>query len=295
MRDYTANILKVAVPKKRRGEPDALLTGMEQSQLRGINGSLGWLASQGRPDLAFAVSLRRGKSTDGTVQDLIDANKVVGMAQQGKDFQLTFPAMDLSDVCLVVCSDASFANMPGGKSQSGGLVLLAEGKVGRGEKGKFSLLDWRSSRQKRACRSTFGAQTLAMSDVTDRGDYIRGLWHEIIFDADPREAEEIGLSMRWVTDCKDLYDCLVKDGALNTREHRLALEVVILRELLQRPKDELHWVATDQMLADSLTKSMSSEYLLERLQQSEWCLKDAPEVAKRRQAQARAERASVRR
>lgn len=294
MRDYTVNVQKVVVAKARRRDMDAPLTGIEQSQLRGINGALGWLSSQGRPDLSFAVSLSQGKLSKPVVRDLVEANRVVQLAQQGSDFQLVFPPLDLEDACLVVCSDASFANMPGGKSQSGGLVLLAEGKVGRGEKGKIALMDWRSSRQKRACRSTFGAETLAMSDVTDRGDFVRGLWYELMVGGDPREAEETGLEMHWVTDCKDLYDCLSKDGALNTREHRLALEVVILKELLRRPKDFLHWVATDQMLADSLTKDMSSEYLLERLKESEWCLKDAPEVAKRRQARERAERAAAR-
>ena len=151
----------------------------------------------------------------------------------------------------------------------------------------FALLDWRSGRQKRACRSTFGAETLALSDTADRGDFVRGLLHEILAGGDPRKSEEEGLPLRWVTDAKDVFDTLTRQGGHSTTEHRLALETGILRELLQRHDCSVHWIGTDQMLADCLTKDMSADYLSARLRDCRWSFTDHPQVAKSRQAASR--------
>ena len=83
-------------------------------------------------------------------------------------------------------------------------------------------------------------------------------------------------------------EILSRDGTPANAEHRLALELVILRELRLRPHHVLHWIATDQMLADPLTKSFTTPtYLLERLREGRWCLTDNPKVAKHRQQERR--------
>ena len=95
--------------------------------------------------------------------------------------------------------------------------------------------------------------------------------------------------MHWCTDAKDLYDSLVQEGQTSSAEHRLALELVILRELLARPGVAVHWVPTDQMLADPLTKtSADPTYLRDRLRDCLWSYKDDPAVAKDRQAKKKA-------
>ena len=101
---------------------------------------------------------------------------------------------------------------------------------------------------------------------------------------DPRKSEDHGLPLRWVVDAKDLYDTLTRAGSHSTTEYRLALETGILRELLQRHDVSIHWIGTDQMMADCLTKDMPPEYLVSRLQDCRWSLTDRPEVAKKRQA-----------
>ena len=76
--------------------------------------------------------------------------------------------------------------------------------------------------------------------------------------------------MRWCTDSRDLYHSLHKDGAVSTAEKRLALDALVLRELLERDRDQCHWASTLQMLADPLTKSMPADYLLERINTGTW-------------------------
>ena len=219
-----------------------------------------------------------------TVASLIEANRVVKQAKARAGLSLRYTSFPLEGAGLICVSDASFANMPGGKSQSGTLILLGDRDLAQGRIGRFALLDWRSGRQKRACRSAFGAETLALSDSADRGDFMRGLLHEVLVGGDPRKSEDHGLPLRWVVDAKDLFDTLTRAGSHSTTEYRLALETGILRELLQRHDVSIHWIGTDQMMADCLTKDMPPEYLVSRLQDCRWSLTDNPTIAKRRQA-----------
>ena len=289
MPSYSNQLAKISIPRHRRADDTSKLTTTEHTQYRGILGMLAWLATQTGPDLCFSVSKAQGAAASPTIGDLKEANNLVDQAQAHSEFFLTIPSIDPFSACLCCVSDASFANMPGGKSQSGTLVLLGDSEVGQGRTGAIAPLDWRSGRQKRAVRSTYGAETLALSDSVDRGDYLRGLWHDILFGVDPRLSEVDGLPMRWITDCRDLYDHLSRDGVASTAEARLALEICILKELLQRPHHELRWIGTDQMLSDCLTKSsIEGAYLRERLQAGTWCYTDTPELARQRKASAKA-------
>ena len=191
---------------------------------------------------------------------------------------LKFPSFQ--PTCVIAISDASFANMQGGRSQSGHFLLLCDARIDRGETGQFSVIQWRSGRQRRVARSTFGAETLALADAVDGGDFLRGAFHELLTGGDPREGLRSGLNMHWCTDSHDLFDSLHKDGTVSTAERRLALDVLVLKELLERDRDQLHWVSTLQMLADPLTKSMPADYLLSRLRDCTWSFASDPALQK---------------
>ena len=58
-----------------------------------------------------------------------------------------------------------------------------------------------------------------------------------------------------VTDCKSLYDHLVSVSAPTAvDDRRTSIDIVIIRQSLQRTKASIRWVPTNRMLADSLTK-----------------------------------------
>ena len=74
------------VNRERRRDPASPLLPHEVKQLKGILGSLQWLAGQTRFDLGFAVSsLQSEKPTIGT---LLRANKCVVEAKRNGDFAL---------------------------------------------------------------------------------------------------------------------------------------------------------------------------------------------------------------
>ena len=66
------------------------------------------------------------------------------------------------------------------------------------------------------------------------------------------------------TDCKSLYDNCIKPSS-TTKEKRVALDLLDVREGIERMGDHIRWVPTDHMLVDSLTKSMNLALLMKYL------------------------------
>lgn len=89
---------------------DSLLDEKEISCLRAVNGSLNWLATQTRPDLATQVSFSQQSFPCPTVSDALAANHAIRRAKQHGDQQIRvcyIPSESLSVMCH---SDAAFGN-----------------------------------------------------------------------------------------------------------------------------------------------------------------------------------------
>ena len=68
-----------------------------------------------------------------------------------------------------------------------------------------------------------------------------------------------------VTDCRSLYDQLVKQGSYPPDDRRLQL---VLLDMMVSLNMVPRWVPTYQMLADALTKNMVSRYMVHVLRTS---------------------------
>ena len=90
--------------------------------------------------------------------------------------------MDFKNAGIMVIMDASLGNVTkaGGAngevtekvySQSAYFVLVADQDLLSGKEGKFAVLDARSHRIPRVCRSTFGAELLSTEEAFDVGVY----------------------------------------------------------------------------------------------------------------------------
>eukprot|EP00435_Cladocopium_sp_Y103_P026026 s4633_g6.t1 len=87
-----------------------------------------------------------------------------------------------------------------------------------------------------------------------------------------------------VTDCRSLYDCLHSERTLLS-DKRLSLEAAIIRQSLTENM-EIHWVSTEQQLADCLTKTLGKKglaYIQRVLQDNEWMLGPDPRVVIKRE------------
>ena len=73
--DFTHEMTTFDLPRHQPGN----LTGKEGTRiLRSGNGSLQWLVTNTRPDLAADVSLSAGNVTNTTVNDINNLNKIKG-------------------------------------------------------------------------------------------------------------------------------------------------------------------------------------------------------------------------
>ena len=178
MKEYHENLKLIVIPLARRRTPQANVTPAEQKQLRALLGSLQWLVTQVRFDMGFSLCTLQGEvPTVGTM--------LKRRSRSTQSFALWFHPMDLDRCGLMCISDASLGNVEKNGSsgdnpmvkvfsQSAYIILLGDKNLMAGKPGRFCVLDARSHRLSRVCRSTFAAELLGVEEAFDNGIYVRG-------------------------------------------------------------------------------------------------------------------------
>ena len=291
MKPYRSQLSPVMIPRERKANPAELLTTLEKKKLKGILGSLQWLVAQLRFDLAFCVSaLQSEKPTIGT---LMRANKLLVDAKKDGDYTMKFRNIDIYTGGILVVTDAALGNVDenGGTesepiarahSQSCYAVLYAEDELVQGRRGRFNVLDFRSHRIPRVCRSSYASETLGAEEGLDAGELARGFIAELRgVPVDGKEAylKITAVPMLGVTDAKDTYDRVTQDTGFGTQKS-LAFTLAALRQQLRRPNTSYRWTATSNMWVDAGTKLMDTTALRTTLLGGEWSVEYSPEFVK---------------
>ena len=135
--------------------------------LRGINGTLQWLVTNSRVDLASKVSISASSTSNPTVEDLRKAYKLVRQAQREAGLPVHFHPIALDNFILGGFGDAAWAVRPDGSSQGGFLIYASHKSLMDGKEVPMSILDWKSWKLKRKVRSSLAAESQAMADLVD--------------------------------------------------------------------------------------------------------------------------------
>ncbi|CAL1166460.1 unnamed protein product [Cladocopium goreaui] len=292
MKEYHANLRPAPLAAHRKQTPDAPLTLSEQKQLRAVLGSLQWLVSQVRVDLGFSLSTLQGDKQ--IVSTLMKANSLVRQAKQNCDFALRYVPMDLKRCGILVVSDSSLGNVTKSGSADGDVVervfsqssyciMLADENLMNGRPGKFNLIEARSHRLGRVCRSTFAAELLGTEEGLDAGQYCRGAFAELMgypLDREMAEKSMEQIPMQLVTDAKDNYDKCNSDTPTYGSQKSLAFTIAWIRHMLRKDSTKLVWTATDNMFVDGGTKFMKLDHMARILQSNEWCVTFSPSFVK---------------
>ena len=292
MKQYHENLKPIQIPLHRRKHPESELDHAEQKQLRGLLGSLQWLVAQVRIDQGFALSTLQGEA--GTIATMLKANALLKKFKRNPDFALWFHPMKLEGCGLVGISDASLGNvrkdgtvgdepMERVYSQSGYIILIADEDLLAGREGQFTVLDARSHRLARVCRSTYAAELMGTEETFDVGQYCRGCLAEARgypMGQQFNEASVDAIPLTVVVDAKDVFDKCLSDTPSFGSQKSLAFTVSWLRSTLRRPNTALRWTATQNMLIDALTKDMDVDHLCDVLQKGRWCMKFNAEFVK---------------
>ena len=296
MKAYHENLREVYVPQARRGDVAAPLTAPEHRQLRALLGSFQWLVAQLRFDLAFCVSSLQGESPP-TVGTLLRANLLVREFQRNCGFELVFRGVNPYAGGLMVVTDAALGNVDvKGSAQEAPLtkvfsqacyfVVLADEALMAlmaGKTGSFNILDMRSHRIPRVCRSSYAAETLGAEEAFDVGQLCRGFLASVRGLSLHKSQVDVLLNtvlLCVVVDAKDVYDKSNSDSNSFGSQKSLAFTIAWLRSVLRRPNTSLRWTSTENMWADGGTKEMDLTHMREIMSAGRWSVTYSPSFVK---------------
>ena len=134
-------------------------------------------------------------------------------------------------------------------SQYGTLTLICPPQV-KDVTAYGMLVDWKSGRSTRVCRSTLAAEASAADESTDRSCYVNLFVSEILTDK-PAYRGAMILEQLQVVDAKSLYDCLVAENPV-TSDKRSMINIRSVQQVVK--PSNVHWVPTKIMHCDGLTK-----------------------------------------
>lgn len=293
----------------RKRAISAAATPEEQSQMRGVLGSLGYVARLCRPELSYRCSALQGKQAKPVVNDLVQTNKFLQSAQKTMHHGIHYNRGRFSfrDAVLLSVTDASHAaetgytedgKMTGHKSQAGRFLLLASGMPSTEAACDFHVLQWSSHTLKRVCRSTLQAEVLSAQDGVESAHYVRSLIYSFEVPRVLAGAEgfawKLGAldsrTIHWITDCRSFVSYMSTNGQGTVSDKRLAIDLTSLRQDLWRVRgemhgepstqdgiplectDQLHWINTKDMISDAMTKAMVWDAILVTVQTGQWQL-----------------------
>jgi hypothetical protein len=139
---------------------------------------------------------------------------------------------DLDEVIIVTPSDGAYGAMPGGSSQQGLVVAIAEPAILDGV-GRLNLLEWSSTKVKRVARSSMAAEVSAATTAFEHGDIVRVVLAEMLQpDFELRLWRNcVGAWRQFsVVDAKCAFDSVNSD--LLPSDKRVAIDVAVLREAI---------------------------------------------------------------
>ena len=236
-------------PRPVPGKMDQKLTVEGWKEFRSMAGCLQWVASQSRPELAAVTSLSN-KGGETCFRDLKNLGEALQFTMATMDSGIVLPGIHLNkNTIVLVYADSAWANALNFSSQYGVLVTLCPPEVTETVT-PCVLTDWKSGRSPRVCRSTLASEAVAADEGTDRGCHVNACLSELLY---LQPAHKLGCRMpqKQISDCKSLYDCVVSENP-SVSDRRSLLQIRSVQQSIA-PAD-MHWVPTEKMHADGLTK-----------------------------------------
>eukprot|EP00438_Fugacium_kawagutii_P020699 Skav229155 [mRNA] locus=scaffold2275:264912:272030:- [translate_table: standard] len=250
---------KLQKPKLRMKEDPCLeITPEEASSLKSTLGGALWLAKETRPDLAVQVSQGQQLLPKPTLGEARTVSNVVRRAKQYKHLTWKILSIPMNELRIVLHTDAAFANAKKQGTQAGYLVGMTNANLQQGKPAPWAPALWKSYRLKRVVGSTFAGESQVLMDGLGHAEWIACFLAEAKhhdFSLAEREKFFEHLGLQAIVDCKSIYDHLQQyTSPSSVGDKRVAIDLVIIRETLQRLHGSVRWAPTWLQLADALTK-----------------------------------------
>ena len=219
-------------------------------ELKANAGQINWIATQMRPDLAHDACEISTSVKNATVEDVMQANKVIRKAKSNT-VRLRF--RDLGDVKtaeLISFSDASLGNLKDGASQGGHIICLV------GKNGNYSPISWQSKKIRPVVKSTLAAETLALQEGAENCYILQSIIDEV-YQLQPEESVQV----RCLTDNQSLCDTLYSTKIISDKI--LKVDIYMIHKMIENKEiSQVAWTDTKKQLANCLTKKGASSKLL---------------------------------
>eukprot|EP00435_Cladocopium_sp_Y103_P072195 s58_g39.t1 len=250
---------EAAKPKLRsRESPLVEVTAEEASSLKSVLGGALWLARETRPDLAVQVSQGQQLLPRPTLGAARTVGNVVRRAKQYKHLCWKILPIPVQELRLCLHTDAAFANAKKQGTQAGYLVGATTDDLQAGRPAPWSPCVWKSYRLKRVVGSTFAGESQVLSDGLGHAEWLACHLAEAKyenFSLSDRKDVLSEFKLQAIVDCKSIYDHLQTFSSPGSvGDKRVAIDLVIVRETLQRIGGVVRWAPTWLQLADALTK-----------------------------------------
>ena len=250
---------KLQKPTLRSKEsPLVEVTNEEASSLKSVLGGALWLARGTRPDLAVQVSQGQQLLPRPTLGAARTVTNVVRRAKQYKHLVWKILPLSVQELRLCLHTDAAFANAKKQGTQAGYLVGATTDDLQAGKPAPWSPCVWKSYPLKRVVGSTFAGESQVLSDGLGHAEWLAchlaETKYEFFFSFLSKEVLS-EFKLQTIVDCKSTYDHLqtfASPGSVGDK--RVAIDLVIVRETLQRIGGVVRWPPTWLQLANVLIK-----------------------------------------
>ena len=261
MKSYIEKLTKTGI--KTNNDLNRQLDMEELAIYRSVLAQARWPVNRVVPELCYGISALAQKNTNqqgevlalhaAALDELID--RIKSIDQNGGAMLNIYP-LDKDDLNVLTFIDASFAQEPGLKSQSGIMNVVTSKKVTL-QAVKGNLVEFESSTIQRVVRATLAAEAAALSKGTDRALYVRLLLESIIYgipDLNDNWRNNLRIPGIIVTDAKSLYDVIMKDGSMPA-ERQTLIDIVVAKNMVDDKAMVLRWLPNTHQFADVLTKA----------------------------------------
>ncbi len=229
MDEYIKDVKEV--PQREVGDRKALVP-VEKQHLASAGGQLNWAARQACYHLQAGISRCQQLSGLDDPDALREMNAVIRRSREPMIVVIRKLRCPLQEMLVLAVSDAAYGGMPGGASQGGLIIAMAEPSILRGT-ARLSMVDVSSSKIQRVVRASMGAELSNAATAYEHGDYVRAVLSEMTNPEFKLKQWRKGAST-WkqvlVIDAKCGYDSLNSD--LMPSDRRTAIGVAVLRESL---------------------------------------------------------------
>ena len=128
MEQHKHELEQTEVSKAEKNKLERILNSKEHTQFRRSVGSLGWLVDHCCPQLSFQLAELRRKQSSPTVQHLLRLNKVIRTAK-AIESKIKIRSIPVKHLRFMGVHDAAHANIEGGASQQGHLILAVHASI----------------------------------------------------------------------------------------------------------------------------------------------------------------------